>query len=103
MIASSPAVSRLRRLRWMLTGLFTLTTTVCLVALAAVALAIDARSRTNALDGDLNRRATALARAVYYDQGVLHLGPLREDDLVQGPAAVAVVEWDAADHARQRF
>ncbi|EST24061.1 sensor histidine kinase [Streptomyces roseochromogenus] len=103
MIADSPAVSRLRRLRWMLTGLFTLTTTVCLAALAAVALAIDARSRADALDGDLNRRATALARAVYYDQGVLHLGPLREDDLVQGPAAVAVVEWDAADHARQRF
>ncbi|MEV0185337.1 HAMP domain-containing sensor histidine kinase [Streptomyces sp. NPDC050625] len=83
--------------------MFTLTTALCLAALAAVAVQIDARSRGQALDGNLDRRATGLARAVYYDQGVLHLEPLHEDELAQGPAAVAVVEWDTSGRAQQRF
>lgn len=95
-----PAVARLRRLRWALTALFTLTTAVCLLVLAAVAISIDGRSRRDRLDADLSRRADGLARAVYFDRGTLDLEPLREDELAAGPGGVAVVADGAVRQAR---
>lgn len=91
--ADRPTAARLRRLRWLLTVLFTCTTAVCLVALSFVAAAIDSRSRGQSLDSELDRRATGLSRAVWYDEkGTLRLDPLAEDELALAPPAVAVVE-----------
>ncbi|MFI5735806.1 sensor histidine kinase [Kribbella sp. NPDC051587] len=100
----TPARTRLRRLRWQLTALYTLGTAVCLVVLAAIAAGIDASSRSSALDLDVDRTATALSRAVWYDDaGSLHLEPLREDILAAGSASVAVFEWNAAGELTERY
>ncbi|WP_410673545.1 sensor histidine kinase [Amycolatopsis sp. cmx-4-68] len=90
---STPARTRLRRLRWRLTAWYAAGTAVCLVVLAGIAAGIDANSRSSALDQDVDRTATALSRALYYDdRGVLHLEPLREDVLAAGAAPVSVLE-----------
>lgn len=100
---STPARTRLRRLRWRLTGLYALGTAVCLVVLAGIAAGIDADSRSSTLDHEVDRTATALSRAIYYDSGVLRLEPLREDVLAAGSAPVAVLEWSTVDRLTQRF
>ncbi|SFR28075.1 Signal transduction histidine kinase [Lentzea waywayandensis] len=84
-------MSRLRRLRWQLTALFTLTTAVCLAVLAILAGVIDQRSRSDAADAEINRQATGLSRAVYYLNGTLHLEPLGEDYLARDAEGVLVV------------
>ncbi|MFI1105178.1 glycoside hydrolase family 9 protein [Streptomyces melanogenes] len=86
-----PAVARLARLRRRLTVLFAATTAACLVVLAVVAASIDAHSRTEGLDKEVGRRADGLARAVWMDEGALHLEPLAEDALAREPGALAVV------------
>ncbi|WP_439680285.1 sensor histidine kinase [Embleya sp. MST-111070] len=98
-----PAVARLRRLRWTLTALFTLTTAVCLVVLAVVAGSIDGQSRDRELDNDLDRRVSGLSRALYYEDGTLRLDSLHEDELVEGDVAIAVVEWDPAGVPRRSY
>ena len=100
---NTPARTRLRRLRWRLTGLYALGTAVCLVVLAGIAASIDAESRSSTLDHEVDRSATALSRAIYYEGGVLHLEPLREDVLAAGSAPVAVLEWSTVDRLTQRF
>ncbi|MFI6096443.1 sensor histidine kinase [Lentzea sp. NPDC051213] len=84
-------MNRLRRLRWQLTALFTLTTAVCLAVLAILAGVIDQRSREDVADADINRQATGLSRAVYYLNGTLHLEPLGEDYLARDAEGVLVV------------
>ncbi|MFI6406850.1 sensor histidine kinase [Streptomyces sp. NPDC050548] len=88
----SPAVARLRRTRRMMTLLFASTTAACLVVLAVVAIRIDAASRRSGLDHEVGNRAAGLSRAVWFDAGVLHLEPLREDELAQGAQALAVLQ-----------
>lgn len=101
---STPARARLRRLRWSLTALYAISTAACLLVLAVIAAGIDADSRSAALDQDLDRTATALSRALWYDDGgVLHLEPLREDVLAAGSASVAVFEWSATGTLAQRY
>jgi two-component system OmpR family sensor kinase len=98
------AAARLRRLRVHLTLLYTLATAVCLVLLAAVAAVIDADSRASALDAEIDRAATALSRAVYYDdRGALHVEPLREDVLAVSTTPVAVLEWIGESELVPRF
>jgi two-component system OmpR family sensor kinase len=98
------ARARLRRLRWRLTGLYAFSTAVCLVVLAGIAAGIDANSRSSALDQDVDRTATALSRALWYDDhGALHLEPLREDVLAAGAAPVAVLERSAAGTWIERY
>jgi two-component system OmpR family sensor kinase len=84
-------VNRLRRLRWQLTVLFTLTTAACLAVLAVLAGVIDQRSREGAADAEVNRQATGLSRAVYYLNGTLHLEPLGEDYLARDADGVQVL------------
>jgi two-component system OmpR family sensor kinase len=91
--APATAVARLHLLRLRLTLLYTLATAVCLVVLAVVAGVIDSRSRAAALDAEVDRSATALSRAVYYDLGTLHLEPLRDDVLASNATPVYVMEW----------
>jgi two-component system, OmpR family, sensor kinase len=101
---TTPAHARLRRLRWQLTASYALGTAVCLVVLAGIAAGIDASSRSSALDKEVDRTATALSRALWYDDGgVLHLEPLREDVLAAGSAPVAVFEWAAAGGLAERY
>ncbi|WP_234476161.1 sensor histidine kinase KdpD [Streptomyces sp. MBT65] len=88
----SPAVARLRRTRRLMTLLFASTTAACLVVLAVVAIRIDAASRRSGLDHEVGSRAAGLSRAVWFDAGVLHLEPLREDELAQGAQALAVLQ-----------
>ena len=91
--APSPAVTRLRRTRRLMTLLFASTTAACLVVLAVVAIRIDSASRRSGLDHEVGSRAAGLSRAVWFDDaGVLHLEPLREDELAQGAQALAVLQ-----------
>ncbi|RDI65383.1 sensor histidine kinase [Nocardia pseudobrasiliensis] len=99
-----PAVARLRRTRWRLTVLFTAITAICLIVFGAFAATIDARSRQRALDDRVDRIATGLTRDVFWDEkGGLDLELLREDDLAQGTASVAVLSHDATAGWREAF
>ncbi|MGC5561449.1 sensor histidine kinase [Streptomyces sp. FR-108] len=88
----SPAVARLKRTRRSMTLLFAGTTAACLVVLAAVAVRIDAESRRSGLDHEAEGRAVGLSRAVWFDDGALHLEPLREDELARSAEVLAVLE-----------
>ncbi|WP_410605820.1 sensor histidine kinase [Amycolatopsis sp. lyj-90] len=101
---TTPARVRLRRLRRRLTALYALGTAICLVVLAGIASELDAESRASGLDHEVDRTATALSRALWYDDaGVLHLEPLREDILAAGAVPVTVFEWTSSDDLVQRF
>ncbi|WP_405846159.1 sensor histidine kinase [Streptomyces sp. NBC_01518] len=89
---TSPAVARLRRTRRLMTLLFASATAACLVVLAMVAIRIDSASRRSGLDHEVGSRAAGLSRAVWFDAGVLHLEPLREDELAQGAQVLAVLQ-----------
>ena len=89
---TSPAVARLRRTRRLMTLLFASTTAACLVVLAVVAIRIDSASRRSGLDHEVGSRAAGLSRAIWFDAGVLHLEPLREDELAQGAQVLAVLQ-----------
>jgi two-component system OmpR family sensor kinase len=74
-----------------MTVLFASATAACLLVLATVAVRIDAGSRRSALDNEVGSRAVGLSRAVWFDAGVLHLEPLREDELARGAEVLAVL------------
>ncbi|GAA2800725.1 HAMP domain-containing sensor histidine kinase [Kitasatospora aburaviensis] len=95
MTRPSPAVARLHRVRWATTLLFAATTALCLLVLAVLAVRTDDRSRTNDLDHGVSRRADGLARTIYYDDSVLHLDALAEDDLALGAERLAVIQAPA--------
>lgn len=95
--------AELRRLRLRLTVLYTLGTAVCLVVLAAVALTIDSDSRAAELDAAVDRSATTLSRAIYYDLATLHLEPLRDDVLASSSVPVYVLEWTDTDELVARY
>ncbi|MFI6280204.1 sensor histidine kinase [Streptomyces sp. NPDC050988] len=88
----SPAVARLRRTRRLMTLLFASATAACLVVLAVVAVRIDSGSRRSGLDHEVGSRAVGLSRAVWFDAGVLHLEPLREDELARSAEVLAVLQ-----------
>ncbi|WP_328492039.1 HAMP domain-containing histidine kinase [Streptomyces sp. NBC_00414] len=90
--AMSPAVARLRRTRRTMTLLFASTTAACLVVLATVAVRIDSDSRRSGLDHEVGSRAVGLSRAVWFDEGALHLEPLREDELARSAEVLAVLQ-----------
>ncbi|MFF2557151.1 sensor histidine kinase [Nocardia sp. NPDC058058] len=86
---------RLRRMRWLLTALFTALTAACLLVLATVAASIDSHSRDRELDDTVNRVVTGLARVVYWnEEGAVDLEALRDDDLAQGDSAVVVLSLE---------
>ncbi|MFE3023678.1 sensor histidine kinase [Nocardia tengchongensis] len=84
---------RLRRTRWLLTGLFTALTAICLIVLASIAASIDAHSREKALDAGVDRVVTGVAREVYWNEdGGVDLETVRGDeDLVGGVNAVTIL------------
>ncbi|MEU6237469.1 HAMP domain-containing sensor histidine kinase [Kitasatospora sp. NPDC047058] len=95
----SPAVARLNRVRWATTLLFAATTALCLLVLA---VRTDDRSRTNDLDNGVSRRADGLARTIYYDDGVLNLDALAEDDLALSAERLAVLQAPTPGRPRIR-
>jgi two-component system OmpR family sensor kinase len=102
-IARRPAATRLRRMRWTLTLLYAAVSTVSLVTLVLIAASIDAGSRSRDLDSEIKGRAEALSRAVWMDEGVLHLEPLAEDELAKASDVTAVVQRTAAADVRTRW
>ncbi|MEV6767889.1 HAMP domain-containing sensor histidine kinase [Nocardia sp. NPDC051030] len=88
----SPAVARLRRARWMMTALVTVITATAVLVLSYVAASIDARSRTNEVDRQVEQVAGGLARAIQHDdKQVLDLTTVIDDRLAQGSSAVIVL------------
>jgi K+-sensing histidine kinase KdpD len=96
------ASKRLRRVRWSLTALFTLTAALCVGTVAAIALVNDARTRDAALDVELSRQVDALSRVVYHVNGELRLEGLAGDALVGTTTALRV--WERVDgHWEARY
>ncbi|WP_327140899.1 sensor histidine kinase [Nocardia sp. NBC_01327] len=101
---SPTTLARLRRMRWLLTGLFTALTAVSLLVLGTVAASIDSHSRDRSLDDRVDRVVTGLARVVAWnDDGSVDLETLQQDDLAQGTYSVVVLVRDADGHWRERF
>ncbi|MVU83309.1 two-component sensor histidine kinase [Nocardia sp. ET3-3] len=96
---------QLRRTRWMLTGLFTALTAVCLIVLASIAASIDGHSRDKALDARVDRVVTGLVREVYWNEdGSVDLETVRGDeDLVGGQKTVAILVRDANGGWSEQF
>lgn len=97
---------RLRRTRWLLTGLFTALTAVCLIVLGSIAAEIDGHSREKALDAEVNRVVTGLAREVFWnaDDGAVDLEAVRtDDDLAGGANAVAILVRDPQGRWSEQF
>jgi two-component system OmpR family sensor kinase len=103
MIAGHPASARLRRMRWALTMLYAAVSAVSLVTLVVIAASIDARSGSRDLDSELRGRAEALSRAIWMDQGVLHLEPLSEDELATASDVTAVLQRVGTGDAQARW
>ncbi|WP_157537955.1 sensor histidine kinase [Kitasatospora azatica] len=89
---SSPAASRLRRLRWTLTLLFAATTAGCLLVLATLAAHTDQRSRAKDMDNELGRRSGGLARSLWFDNSQLAVDPLNEDELARGADVLGALQ-----------
>ncbi|GAA0219134.1 hypothetical protein GCM10010492_16330 [Saccharothrix mutabilis subsp. mutabilis] len=64
------AADRLRRLRWVLTAVFTVTNTIALVAFAWWVVRDDAEQGEADLDAELARVTTAVSRLVVFDRAV---------------------------------
>lgn len=96
---------RLRRTRWLLTGLFTALTALCLVVLASIAASIDAHSREHDLDAGVDRVVTGVVREVYWNEdGSVDLETVRGDeDLVGGVNAVTILVRQPDDSWRELF
>lgn len=102
-MSRTPAAARLHRARWAMTLLFAATTAACLLVLAVLAVRTDARSRMNDLDNNVSHRADGLARALYYDGGVLRLDALPDDDLARSADVLGVLQAPARDRPQIRY
>lgn len=80
--------------------MFAAATGLCLVAVTALAVQLDSSSRTAALRDEATARAGGLARAVWFDDGTLHLDPLAQDELAGGAYELEVLEADRTVLAR---
>ncbi|GLY29178.1 HAMP domain-containing sensor histidine kinase [Kineosporia sp. NBRC 101731] len=92
MSSARPAAQQLRRMRWRLTLLYTAVSALSLVTLLVIAAYSDARSASRSLDAEITGRVQALSRAVWMDEGVLHLEPLSEDELATASEVTAVLQ-----------
>ena len=88
---STPAVTRLKRLRLSLTVLFTAALGLGLVVLALIVVHKDSALRRESLESVMRSRVTGASRLLYYsNRGVLRLDGVREDDLTKGTPEVRV-------------
>jgi two-component system, OmpR family, sensor kinase len=76
-----PAVQRLRRLRWLLTAIFTVMNTIGLVIFAPLILDLDASRRQDAEDADLKVVTSSVLRLVRDEGSPIGLGAVSADPL----------------------
>jgi two-component system OmpR family sensor kinase len=76
-----PAVERLRRLRWLLTAIFTAMNTVGLVVFAPLIIGLDAQSHQDAVDARVRLVAASVLRLVRDDDPAISLERVAADDL----------------------
>lgn len=77
----SSAADRLRRLRWLLTVLFTGMNTVAVVVLALLVIRADGDEGRQRLDAGLSRVTTAVLRALSFDGDAIVTARVNEDPL----------------------
>lgn len=77
---SGSAAHRLRRLRWMLTGLFTAMNAIGLIVFAVLVIQADADKGEQAMDGELRRVTSTVTRLLQYDD-TLVTAFVAEDEL----------------------
>jgi two-component system OmpR family sensor kinase len=97
--SASTAAARLRRLRWLLTGLFTVTNALGLVVFAALAVRADAAQGRQQLDGELRRVTLAAIQRITFDHDAVSLASLGNSGLAGTCPGFAVLPGGA----RQAF
>ena len=75
------AADRLRRLRWVLTGLFTAMNALGLVILAWLVIRADGERGLDRVDAELDRVTSAISRQVGYDGSTIDLSLVNSDEL----------------------
>lgn len=95
----SPALRRIRRIRWTTTAVFAITTAACLAVLVVLALRIDSSSRLRSLTEGLAGQASALGEVVTYTDGTLDLSRLQQTQDLRIAQVVGVVTSDAITYA----
>lgn len=88
----SPALQRLRRIRWTMTIFFALSSAVCLIALALVAAHIDTGSQSRQIDHDLETRARTYSQSVTWYQDEFHFGTLTTASLGSATRPIGFVD-----------
>jgi signal transduction histidine kinase len=76
-----PSVERLRRLRWWLTALFTVTNTIGLIILAPVVITLDSERRTTEIDNKLDVVTAPVLRLIRNDPGAISFSDVEADPL----------------------
>ncbi|CRK58753.1 putative two-component system sensor kinase [Alloactinosynnema sp. L-07] len=78
---SGSAADRLRRLRWVLTALFTVMNTIGLVVFAWLVIREDGEQGTQRLDADLKLVTSAVSRQITFDGGNIGTNLVNTDEL----------------------
>lgn len=99
MSAGSPAVRRIRTLRWTTTAVFAAATALCLAVLVVIALRIDTSSRLRALDSGLTSQASTLAEVIGFADGTFDLSSLDTTRDVRTAPVLGVVTPDEIAYA----
>ncbi len=95
----SPALRRIRVIRWTTTGVFAITTAACLTVLVVLALRIDSSSRLRSLQDGLAEQASVLGEVITYTDGTLDLSRLQQTQDLRIAPVVGVVSADQIAYA----
>ncbi|WP_433269072.1 sensor histidine kinase [Actinosynnema sp. CS-041913] len=93
-MTGSSSADRLRRLRWVLTALFTVTNTIALVAFAWWVVQDDAEQALARTDAELHRVTSAVSRLVSYEE-VVNFSLVNTDELNDGCPQFAIMPGGA--------
>src|SRR4051812_17880680 len=92
---SGSAAERLRRLRWLLTGLFTGMNAIGLLVFAVLMVQADSEQGEQRMDGELRRVTSTVTRVLQYDEALV-TAFLSQDELnTQCPQFVVLPGSDA--------
>jgi signal transduction histidine kinase len=89
-----PSAERLRRLRWRLTVLFTVTNTIGLIILAPVIITLDAQRGTAEIDDKLNVVTAPVLRLIKGNETTLNISAVTTDELNANCPQFAVLQKD---------
>ncbi len=93
-MTGSSSADRLRRLRWVLTALFTATNAIALLAFAWWVVQDDAEQGTREIDAELLRVTTAVSRQIVFD-GTVDFNLVNKDGLNQKCPQFAILPGGA--------